>query len=61
MDGTRVDFPPKSDSKLENALDSEKASESELVGEELRLPEEKTSIDIESDNNANTTLPQLAS
>jgi len=73
-DGTRVEFPPKSNSKMENASDTEKTSENEMVlpGEELRPPfsEEKASIDVsavvslESDNtntnNTNTnTLPQL--
>lgn len=68
VDGTRVDFPPKSNLDL-------KASESEmvLVEEELRPPaqtpfsDEKAPIDvsavvsIESDNTNTNTPPQLVS
>ena len=61
VDGTRVDFPPKSNSEQDDALDAEKVSEVVLLGEELRplFPDEKAPIDVsavvsvESDNTNN--------
>jgi hypothetical protein len=75
VDGTRVDFPPKSNSDMENVVDIGKASESEmvLVEEEIRPPaqtpfsDEKAPIDVsavvsvESDNTNTNTPPQLVS
>lgn len=54
-DGTRVDFPPKSNPKIENALDTEHASVLLVESDEKAAMDVSAVVSVES-NNTNTLL-----